>query len=1036
MKTFLKIFAAIIGIFILVLIALNIYFNDDRLREMIVPGIQEASGADIQIERLSLTFFRTFPKFGVEAENLFVPDEAGDSLFSSGQLLVSVDLFPLLRNELSISRLELVRPVINYTVRPDSTTNIDFLLSEEEPGTTAEQGGYDVSISGFTLTDGAAIYSDSLNNSRISLSGLNAGISLRFADNIESQVNAELESLSVTLNDVSYFENLSLRLDQTSIIDTENETLTFSEGFLGIRGLDLNMTGTVSSWSSDTPIVDLQFTSSSEDFGDLLQLVPPEYTELVSGYESSGSLRLEGSFSGPVGGEELPEFQLEAGVEDGYLKNPDLPEAIRDIALDMSINNQEAVVREFRAAAGDNQINASGSLSRPLEDDAGFSVAFNGNIDLATVTGFINITELGIDELSGVFRADAETQGRLDDLENATLTGRLALENGRFKYTDVPQAIEQISIRAEANGQSLTFAESGFRTTSGDFTFSGEVNRPLDTNNRTVNLTAGMNFDLSTIKDFYPIDEDTLSMRGTLIANVQLQGNPDSDQLESLVRQGRAELSNGYLSHRSIAKPLEEITFLLEAAGPALSVRRGNIVSGQNSLSVSGSVTDYLSEQPVFNLTFNGNAVLADITNYYSLEPWIQRLNGTAVMQLAASGPAGDPRDISLNGSMEVRNVYAAGDSLGLPISGLNGLLTIRPASMTLENFEMNYGSTDIALQGSLDRYLGFLEESHESEATMPQVSGSFRSTHLNMDEMIDWEEDADESIPIELPDMLAAVDANIDTLTVFGLNVTEIGGSGTMNPEQILLEESRARLFGGTATGSMDWQVPDPLRTNVRFSGRLDTLRAADFFRETGFLGRDRNLHNHVSGALNVSVDYYAELDDQVSPDITTTVADGSFGMTRSSLEGHPIQVKIAEFVRDPRLERVNLDEWEADFAIRDTVLTLSDLTLTSDSIGIQMNGTQHLMTNRIDYVATLLLPASFKRVIATVISAPAADALQQENGTMGIPIRITGTTQTPVIRPDTRVIEEIIRERATEGGRDILRRLFNRNGSDSRDR
>jgi hypothetical protein len=96
-----------------------------------------------------------------------------------------------------------------------------------------------------------------------------------------------------------------------------------------------------------------------------------------------------------------------------------------------------------------------------------------------------------------------------------------------------------------------------------------------------------MEFDLSTIKEFYPIDEDTLSMQGNLTAEVRLQGNPDSDNLEILVRQARAELRDGYLSHQSIAKPLEEITFLIEASGPTLTVRRGNLVSGQNSMSVS-----------------------------------------------------------------------------------------------------------------------------------------------------------------------------------------------------------------------------------------------------------------------------------------------------------------------------------------------------------------------------------------------------------------------------------------------------------------
>ena len=124
MKTFFKVAAAVIGLLIVILVGLNIYFTDDRLRDMILPDIREATGADVQTESLSLTFFRTFPRFGVEARNLLVPDQMGDTLFSADQLLVSVELFPLFTNELSISRLDLNRPVINYHIRPDSTTNI------------------------------------------------------------------------------------------------------------------------------------------------------------------------------------------------------------------------------------------------------------------------------------------------------------------------------------------------------------------------------------------------------------------------------------------------------------------------------------------------------------------------------------------------------------------------------------------------------------------------------------------------------------------------------------------------------------------------------------------------------------------------------------------------------------------------------------------------------------------------------------------------------------------------------------------------
>ena len=298
------------------------------------------------------------------------------------------------------------------------------------------------------------------------------------------------------------------------------------------------------------------------------------------------------------------------------------------------------------------------------------------------------------------------------------------------------------------------------------------------------------------------------------------------------------------------------------------------------------------------------------------------------------------------------------------------------------------------------------------------------------MDEMIDWDAEAEEvPIPIELPNMIASVSARIDSLVIFDLAITQITGSADMNPDGIIFNEANATMFGGSADGKMEWMVPDPLRTNMRFEGSLENLRADVFFRDTGFLGENSRIHEYVTGQFSADINYYSELDETISPDIETTDATGSFGMDRANLSGHPIQMTLSRFLRASELESVNLDEWTANFTIRDAVMTLEDLRLTSDNIGIELNGTQHMVTEEINFTATLFLPERFKGAIASVISNRAADALQQEDGTLAVPVRITGTSSNPQVRPDTSVIEEIVRDALRDGAGNVLRNLFNRN-------
>ena len=1028
MKTFLKILAGFFIFFVILIIGLNIYFTDDRLKNMILPEIREATGSEIQVDKMSVTFFRTFPRFGLELEGIQMPDPAGNPVANIGEVLVSVELFPLLNNEIAVSRLNITQPIIYYTVFEDSTSNIDFLTELANEDAVDEEAGYAISIPGFALRDASILYNDHTTNSTITLEDLDADISLQFADLIESTVDARLGSLSAIIDGENYLNNLSLSLNQTSTLDLDNEILTLTEGTLSIRGLALNLTGTINSWSVESPNLDLQFASSSENFGELLRLAPPQFDEMLAGLETRGSLVLEGSVAGRFTEDTLPRFDLVIEVADGFLQNPDLPEAIEDIQINIVFNNELATISSFRARAGVNSITATGSVERPLDDDGLFSLDLDGDVNLATVSSFYPIGDFGIEDLAGLLKANATATGRLDQPEEATFSGTFNLTDGLLKYMDVPRPIEQINARIDANQNRIQITESGFTAASNQFTLSGSVNNPLDENSRTVDVSSNINFDLATIKDFYPIDEDTLAMRGQLVAEIVLRGQPDPDQIETLLQRSTFQLTDGYLSHSMLARPLEDITFRAEASGRRLSISNSQFKSGENELAVNGSVINYLSDEPEVDLTFDGIGVFSSIANYYSLEPWIQELTGDAIMNINVKGPANDIQQISLNGALEVSNVTASGDSLFLPVTGLSGKMNITPTTMNLEQFGMNYGGSDINLQGSLQNYMSFLEE-QESVAAMPSISGSYHSRHLNMDEMIDWDEESDEPLPIDLPGLTASVDATIDRLSIFGLSITEINGNGRITPDNILIEQASAKMFDGDITGKMDWSVPDPLRTKILFEGKLEGLKAETFFRDTGFLGQNRRFHNHISGEFSSDIRYESELDETLAPDIATANATGNFGMSRARMQGHPIQVQIARFLNTSELESLVLDEWNASYTIADSVLTFQNLRLTSGNLGIELQGTQNLITDRINHKATLLLPERFKRGIASVISNRAADALQLEDGRMAVPIRITGTSESPQIRPDNETIEGIIRDYIRDGAGNALRRLFGGN-------
>lgn len=1021
MKTFLKIIGGIAVLMIALLIFLNLYFTDERLRSIILPQVQEAAGSEVEIDAMSITFFRTFPRFGLDMQGLRIPDPNGEPVASFESILLSVELFPLLRDEVNISRLSLTKPEIIYTVYPDSTSNIDFLIEEDD----SEPSSMNLNIPRIIISDGSFLYDDLATLTNVRMSGLDTELSLFYSDVIETDMNASLASLNVDMDGVNYIKNLPLSLNQTSTLDLENEHLSITEGIFSIRGLSLNLHGTVSSWSENETNLSLQFRSSSDNFGELLRLAPPGLDQQLSNMTTRGSLQLEGSVDGAYSENIYPRFDLTIAVEEGYLQNPDLPEAIEDIQFEIRFNNDLATVQNLNARAGTNSITGSGEIIDPLEENTTFSLDINGDMNLNNVDNFYPIGNYGIDDLAGLLSFNATASGQLSSPEESTFSGLFNLTGGRLKYSDVPKAIENINFSLNANQDQILIKESGFTAADNQFTLSGSVLRPLDEDTRTVDLQSDVRFDLATIKEFYPIDEDTLAMRGLLTADIVLRGTPDPDQIESLLQQSTFELTDGYFYHSIVNNPIEDIRFIAKASGRLLAIDEARFKSGENQLDMSGTVENYLSENPVVDLTFNGNAMLSSISSYYTLEPWIQEVTGQAVMNLNTEGPINDIQKIALTGALKVSDVTALGDSIPLPVTNLSGEMSVTPAVMTLERFSMNFGVSDISLEGNLQNYMSFLDE-NSSGSNIPTITGTYNSSLLNIDEMIDWEDESEDPFPIELPNLTADVDAEIDRLVILGLSVVDLSGKGRITPSKIEINDAKATLFDGTATGNMDWNVPDPLQTSIQFNGQLTGLTAETFFRETGFLGENSTIHQYMNGEFNAELSYFTQLASSLSPDITTAESDGSFGMDKANLSGHPIQVQIAEYLKLSELESLVLDEWTANYTIQNSVMTLSDFKLTSGNLGFELDGTLHMVSDQIEYGVTLFLPERYKRGISTVISASAADALQLEDGRMAIPLRITGTTASPQVRPNTEVIERVIEDRIRDGAGDILRRLF----------
>src|SRR4030043_588435 len=110
MKKLLKIVIVVVGVFVLLFVGLTLfvksYLSSDRLKPIILPKAEAATGRKVNIDEINVSLFK-----GIVAKGVSVKERDGQKDFLKiGRFVLSYKLLPLLKKQLVISKIEIISP--------------------------------------------------------------------------------------------------------------------------------------------------------------------------------------------------------------------------------------------------------------------------------------------------------------------------------------------------------------------------------------------------------------------------------------------------------------------------------------------------------------------------------------------------------------------------------------------------------------------------------------------------------------------------------------------------------------------------------------------------------------------------------------------------------------------------------------------------------------------------------------------------------------------------------------------------------------
>ena len=493
---------------------------------------------------------------------------------------------------------------------------------------------------------------------------------------------------------------------------------------------------------------------------------------------------------------------------------------------------------------------------------------------------------------------------------------------------------------------------------------------------------------LSLIPAFYKHEFRSLAASGELSMELWARGQMHGAQLPAF--ELKTEVHNGSFQYSSLPKAVTDINIAAKVSNAGgeldkteVEISEFGLKMAGNSLSATGYATNLMSD-PTFRATLSGRVDLGAIREVYPLEKGID-LAGRIAASMKLSGRMSDVESgryerISASGSLVV-------EQLGLHVQQLpevfirRAAATISPQAMTLGEFGVTVGGSDLSATGQLTGYLGYLMRGEQLAGRLYVKSDLLDLNEIRAAVPADAEaESADAEKPAEeaaaapaqtivVPKNLnLSLNAELKKVLFEKMVITDIAGEMSVAGGKLSLDRLGLQLFGGKASASGRYSTAaDPAHPTLSLAASIAKASFPRTFEEIEAVRQLAPIFEKASGDYSLSIDMRTTLDAAMSPDLMSLTAQGEISSENVSVEGVEVFDKLADLLKNDKLRRIEARDLKIRFSIKDGRVTTEPFDLKMGDVNVNMSGTTGL-DRTIDYTAKVTLPAGVGGVLGAV--------------------------------------------------------------------
>ena len=377
---FWTLFGLILTVVAAVCLVVYVVFTPQQLTPIARQAAAQYVTCEHEIGEVDLTFFSTFPRFGLRADGLLLINPKtgapNDTVVEAKHLVATVDVMEFINHKnLHIHEAILEDATVHFYIAEDGTTNLTDVFVTS-PDTTEDTTAFvmpfeALRVDGLRLQAKAISFTDDKDTITAALGATELSAKADGWDDM--LVTLDARDVCASIKNETYADSLHVELIAPMAMNLDSMHFAFDGARLAVNDFQVRIEGDVT--IGDAIDMDAKLETGKWQIAPLLALVPAKFTSGLKDIDVDGTIQLDATAKGTYSEHSMPLIQAQVQLKDGKGAYKPLPYTLRDLTLDaeaaLNLNKggkSNVTIRQLAAKTKESQVSAKGKINDLLGD--------------------------------------------------------------------------------------------------------------------------------------------------------------------------------------------------------------------------------------------------------------------------------------------------------------------------------------------------------------------------------------------------------------------------------------------------------------------------------------------------------------------------------------------------------------------------------------------------------------------------------------------------------------------------------------------